>query len=71
MFYITGNAAISNTQNAVGLESGGNSLNHPGGGVNSDAWRNSSLAVLRRKALEQTASMNSFNALSNCGFDIR
>ncbi|XP_075247934.1 homeobox protein orthopedia B-like [Convolutriloba macropyga] len=30
-----------------------------------------SLAALRRKALEQTATMNSFSALSNCGFDLR
>ena len=29
------------------------------------------LAALRRKALEQSASMNSFSALSNCGFDLR
>ena len=63
----TSGGNISNNQNVPGLEPG----NHAGGGVNSDAWRNSSLAVLRRKALEQTASMNSFNALSNCGFDIR
>ena len=31
----------------------------------------SGLMALRRKALEQTASMNSFSALSNCGFDLR